>query len=77
MVIAFGNAVVADVECLTHGDKRRFEFAVIIHNNKAAEADFQWEGFHEESGWCFSGGVCWVFTDDETGEVAHGNQWVG
>ena len=72
-MVAFGNAVVTDIECATHGDKVRFEFAIIVDHNEAAEADFQQEGFHEQGGQSFGGGVGQVFADDETGEVTHGD----
>ena len=49
-MVAFGDAVVTDIECATHGDKVRFEFAIVVDYNEAAEADFQWEGFHEQGG---------------------------
>ena len=71
LMIAFGDAMVADGEGLTHGDEAGFEFAVIVHNNKATEADFQKEGFHEEGGEVFCGGMRWILANDEASEVAH------
>ena len=40
-MVAFGNTVVTDIECSTHGNKVRFEFAVIVNYNEATKADFQ------------------------------------
>jgi len=75
-VIATGDAVVGDAKNLAHGNKITLEFAVIVNDDKAAEAGLEEHVAHEE--------VCKIrrvgfgdrFTHDKSGEVAHGSKQV-
>ena len=73
-MVATGDAVVADLEDVSHSNEVAFEFAVVVNDNEATEADLKKDVLHEQV--CKSGGVRFSnsFTHNKASKVTHSGE---
>jgi len=77
LVIAGSDGVKTDFENRTHVLEEAFEFAIVVDNDEAAEADAKENGLHEEIGERRGCGSGEVIANNKTSEVAHGGEEMG